>query len=70
MTDTAPDIEVSEVSDVMIQKLKMLAANVQDDAHFRGILQQVNWEMRRAVYNRIKPFLTFKPKPFMLYKFH
>jgi len=70
MTDTAPDIEVSEVSDVEIQKLKMLAANVQDDTHFRGILQQVNWEMRRAAYNRIKPFLTFKPKPFMRYKFH
>lgn len=68
--ETAPDIEVPETSDVELQKLKMLASNVQDDKHFNAILQQVNWEMRRAVYNRIKPHLSFKPKPYILYKFY
>lgn len=50
-------------------KLIILARQVRDNPQFRDILKQAAPNMRRAVYDRIKPYLRFKPKPYFLFKF-
>lgn len=50
-------------------KLKLLARQVLNDAHFQKILSDADPSLRRQCYEEIKPHLRFKPKPFCLMKF-
>lgn len=61
----APDLTEAEC-----RHLRRLAAMVHGDSHFQAILNTVPHEQRRALYEQIKPLLSFKPKPFILYKFN
>lgn len=48
------------------QRMIELAGQVANDNHLYLILVEVNPPLRRLVYDRLRPFLTFKPKPFWL----
>lgn len=59
-----------ELTEAQQQKFKALVGLIANDDHLRALLQTVPFDRRRVLYDQYKPFLKFKPKPFMLYKFY
>ena len=47
-------------------QLKLMARLVRNDAHFKHVLMDSDPCLRERVYNEIKPYLRFTPKPFWL----
>lgn len=59
-----------ELTEAEQQKFKALAKQVQNDTHFQAILQTVPSDRRRVLYQQIKPYLSFKARSFLVYKFY
>lgn len=70
LPEPSAKIDDEALSEAEIQKFKALAAQVRDDRHFAAILNTVTYDRRRPLYDMIKPYLSFKPKPFYLYRFY
>ncbi len=47
-----------------LEKLSELASQVISNNHLYLVIASTQPELREAVYERIKPFLKFKPQPF------
>lgn len=67
MTNLKKEPELTEAEQ---QKFKMLARKIQGDTHFQAILQTVQSDRRRILYYQIKPYLRFKARSFLVYKFY
>lgn len=49
-------------------RVEALAAQIVDNHQLRRLLRSTKPEMRREVFELIKPFLVFEPKPYLLLK--
>lgn len=58
------DISQDDSSPEELQRLSALAGQVVSNNHLYMILSEADPSVREAVYERIKPFLRFKPRPF------
>lgn len=66
MSTNLPEPVTSAIEEA---KVKMLARLIQGQEHFESVMQSADPGMRRGVYDKLKPYLRFKPKPFCLLKF-
>jgi hypothetical protein len=62
-------VEAESESAFAQAKLKILASKIRNNDQFRNILQQSAINLRKAVYEEIKPHLRFKPLPYWAMKF-
>ena len=62
--------EQGKVDEILpLLKIKMMARQIIGDDHLEAILRDAQPAMRRQVYELVKPYLTFKPKSFLVMKF-
>jgi hypothetical protein len=50
------------------KEMRRLAAQIRDNKQLRHILKSAKPELRKLVYEEMKPHLSFTPKPYLLLK--